>query len=88
MISHLRLEGALAVGQRQRADLLFRRELDRQGASAARSRHRAVPLTVAGVHLAFLVGVVVFAHHPVVFMGLFLFFLGFAPPPTSATRTA
>ena len=27
--------------------------------------------------VAFLVGVVVFAHHPVVFMGLFLFFLGY-----------
>ena len=27
--------------------------------------------------MAFLVGVVVFAHHPVVFMGLFLFFLGY-----------
>jgi Na+/H+ antiporter NhaD/arsenite permease-like protein len=26
----------------------------------------------------FLVGVVVFAHHPAVFMGLFLFFMGFA----------
>ena len=30
------------------------------------------------VHLAFLAGVVVYAHHPVVFMGLFLFFLGVA----------
>jgi hypothetical protein len=27
----------------------------------------------------FLIGVVVFAHHPVVFMGLFLFFLGCRP---------
>jgi hypothetical protein len=32
---------------------------------------------VAGIHLLFLVGVVLFAHHPVVFMGLFLFFLGY-----------
>jgi hypothetical protein len=31
----------------------------------------------AGVHLLFLMGVVVFAHHPAMFMGLFLFFLGF-----------
>jgi hypothetical protein len=30
------------------------------------------------VHLAFLVGVVIFAHHVAVFMGLFLFFLGVA----------
>jgi len=36
-----------------------------------------VPLAVVGIHLAFLALVVVFAHHPAVFMGLFLFFLGF-----------
>ena len=29
------------------------------------------------MHLAFLVGVVVFAHHPAVFMGLLLFFIGY-----------
>lgn len=37
-----------------------------------------VPWTVVGVHLLFLVGVVVFAHYTVVYMGLLLFFLGFA----------
>jgi hypothetical protein len=37
-----------------------------------------VPWTVRGVHLAFLAGVVVLAHHPVLFLGLFLFFLGYA----------
>ena len=36
-----------------------------------------VPLLVSAIHLLFLVGVVVFAHHPVIFIGLFLFFLGF-----------
>ena len=36
-----------------------------------------VPLTVRLIHLVFLAGVVVFAHHPVIFLGLFLFFLGF-----------
>ncbi|MDE1941689.1 MAG: putative Na+/H+ antiporter [Betaproteobacteria bacterium] len=38
----------------------------------------AVPWPLALVHLAFLVGVVVFAHHPAIFMGLLLFFLGVA----------
>jgi hypothetical protein len=39
---------------------------------------RSVPsLDVALVHVLFLTGVVVFAHHPVVFMGLFLFFMGY-----------
>ena len=30
------------------------------------------------IHVLFLAGVVAFAHHPPVFMGLLLFFLGFA----------
>jgi hypothetical protein len=38
----------------------------------------AVPLLLVAVHVVFLVGVVVFAHHPAIFMGLFLFFLGIA----------
>jgi hypothetical protein len=36
-----------------------------------------VPLTITAVHFLFLAGVVVMAHHPVVFMGLFMMFLGF-----------
>ena len=37
---------------------------------------RSPPLMVL-IHLLFLLGVVIFSHHPVVFMGLFLFFLGY-----------
>lgn len=36
-----------------------------------------VPVVIIIVHLLFLLGVVLFAHHPAVFMSLFLFFLGF-----------
>lgn len=36
-----------------------------------------VPIGIALIHFAFLAGVVLFAHHPVIFIGLFLFFLGF-----------
>ena len=36
-----------------------------------------VPLAISLVHLAVLAGVVTLAHHPVLFLGLFLFFLGF-----------
>lgn len=36
-----------------------------------------VPLAVTATHIAFLAGVVAFAHHPVIFMALFLMFLGF-----------
>ena len=38
----------------------------------------AVPWPLVLVHVAFLAGTVVFAHHPVVFVGLLLFFLGVA----------
>ena len=61
------------------ATLCFRRELAAllpvpMGPDA----RPAVPVTVTLVHLAFLVAVVVFSHHAVVFCGLLLFFLGYA----------
>ncbi|WP_367847054.1 putative Na+/H+ antiporter [Rhodoferax sp. WC2427] len=46
-------------------------------AAAKPTAPRPVPLLVSLIHLAFLAGVVVFAHHPVVFIGLFLFFIGY-----------
>jgi len=46
----------------------------RDGAAVMEIR---VPWLVRGIHLLFLAGVVIFAHHPVVFVGMFLFFLGF-----------
>ena len=59
------------------ATLLFQRELSKMQ-SEEQPGQTGVPLPVVLVHLFFLAGVVVFAHHPVVFMGLLLFFLGFA----------
>lgn len=58
--------------------LLFRKELAKLSPMASGTASDAVPLPLIFVHLAFLAGVVVFAHHPAVFMGLFLFFLGVA----------
>jgi predicted cation transporter len=61
------------------AALLFGRELARLPlASSDSNGEAAVPPALLIVHLLFLVGVVVFAHHPAIFMGLFLFFLGIA----------
>lgn len=37
-----------------------------------------VPAVVSAIHLAFLAAVVAFAHHPVIFLGLFMLFLGFS----------
>jgi hypothetical protein len=36
-----------------------------------------IPWLVSAIHLLFLTGVVVLSHHPVLFLGLFLFFLGY-----------
>jgi len=46
-------------------------------ASTSDTKPAAVPISVGAVHFAFLAGVVLFAHHPVIFIGLFLFFLGY-----------
>lgn len=46
-------------------------------ATADRSSQPRVPIAVIVAHLALLTGVVMFAHHPVAFLGLFLLFLGF-----------
>jgi hypothetical protein len=44
----------------------------------SRDESQSVPMSVSLMHLLFLIGVVVFSHHPAVFMGIFLFFLGYA----------
>lgn len=59
------------------AMLTFRHELARIGKQPARDT-TPVPLLMVLAHLVFLAVVVAFAHHPVVFLGVFLFFLGFA----------
>jgi hypothetical protein len=78
MLTHFGWKAALAVTVNALATaLIFRRELaalqppdEPPGA--------ALPAWVVGTHVLFLAGVVAFAHHPAVFMGLLLFFLGFA----------
>lgn len=59
--------------------LIFGKELARLPLQeAAATDAPPVPKALVLVHLMFLAGVVLFAHHPAVFMGLFLFFLGVA----------
>lgn len=57
--------------------MLFANEL-KHGGYDAETRRENLSLTVVAVHLMFLVGIVLFAHHPAMFMALFLFFMGFA----------
>ncbi|MBL79663.1 MAG: hypothetical protein CMH70_06485 [Nitrosomonadaceae bacterium] len=59
------------------ATFIFRQELSRIN-SYKESQDKNVPLPVLFIHLFFLIGVIIFAHHPEVFMGLLLFFIGFA----------
>ncbi|MBH1986387.1 MAG: putative Na+/H+ antiporter [Burkholderiales bacterium] len=77
MLQHFGAKAALAVGVNALGlVLLFGREL-RSLPSLPASQDTAPPWIVTLIHLAFLAGIVVFAHHPAVFLGLFMFFLGF-----------
>ena len=55
----------------------FRSEIKKITFESKSSNSKVTPLSVIVVHLLFLAGVVFFAHHTVIFVGLFLFFLGF-----------
>jgi len=78
MLSHFGWKAAFAVFTNAAVlTWFFRRELAAKGKADGAADQAKVPRSVAGIHLLFLVGVVLFAHHPVVFMGLFLFFLGY-----------
>jgi hypothetical protein len=56
---------------------VLRRHLPATPARTGTPGEVPVPALVSLVHLGFLAGVVVLAHHPVLFLGLFLFFLGY-----------
>ena len=61
------------------ATMLFRRELTALPASSDATIPEAapVPVSVVLMHLFFLAGTVLSSHHPVAFVGLFIFFLGY-----------
>jgi len=78
MLSHFGWRSSLAVVINAMAvTLLFRRELLGL-ARVPTAAPRPLPLWVTVLHLLILAAVVGFAHHPPVFLGLLLFFLGFA----------
>lgn len=78
MIANFGWKAAIAVlVNASCAMLLFRRELGHM-ATKPEGGAAQVPFTIIIMHLMCLAAVVVFAHHPAVFMGIFLFFLGIA----------
>ncbi|HVK54898.1 MAG TPA: putative Na+/H+ antiporter [Burkholderiales bacterium] len=79
MITTFGWKAALAVGVNAlSATLLFREEITKAQSINRQAQGLKVPKTMILLHLVFLGAVVAFAHHPAVFMGLFLFFLGVA----------
>ena len=79
MLATFGWKAAIAVGiNALLVTVLFGRELVRLSPQGDGQKAVSVPLSLTLVHLGFLAGVVIFSHHPAVFMGLFLFFLGVA----------
>jgi hypothetical protein len=80
MLTHFGWKAALAVIVNASAATFMLRKhlLSAWVPSTAAASATPMPLSVAAVHLALLAGVVLMAHHPVAFLGLFLLFLGFA----------
>jgi hypothetical protein len=81
MLTNFGWKAALAVVVNASvAAFMLRRHLARDDSPAGADAEATapVPWPVAVVHLVLLAGVVLMAHHPVAFLGLFLLFLGFA----------
>ncbi|OZI72158.1 putative Na+/H+ antiporter [Bordetella genomosp. 12] len=86
MASHFGWRAAVAVGINAavltvicRQALLASSQGSRASAVAGVDSARApVPALVIAVHLLFLIGVVLTAHHPAVFLGLMMMFIGFS----------
>jgi hypothetical protein len=78
MASQFGWKAALAVLINASAiTFMLRRHLQPPVANSGSTDTAPVPLPVALIHLAFLAAVVLLAHHPVLFLGIFLLFLGF-----------
>ena len=78
MFEHIGWKSALAVGLNATAlTVVFRRHLILETHEVAEGG-RDVPLPMQALHLALVGGIVLFAHHPPVFMGIFLLFMAVA----------
>jgi Na+/H+ antiporter NhaD/arsenite permease-like protein len=58
--------------------LIFRREILRASAEPPSENKLAVPVIAMVISSLFLLGIVMFSHHPAIFMGLLLFFIGYS----------
>jgi len=75
MFANFGLESCIAIFINALATtLIFHRQLIKPNSKIAQSK---MPVTTTLVHLLFLAGIVGFAHDPVIFMWLLLFFIGY-----------
>ena len=78
MLTHIGWKAALAVFiSTAIVTVVFAKDIQRMKI-ANQSPYAGVPLWMVLLHLAFMVGIVVFSHHPAAFMGIFLLFMGVA----------
>jgi hypothetical protein len=77
MLTHIGWRALVAVVFNATAITFLLRTHLRQLDTSVDGETAPVPPLVSLIHLAFLAAVVLLAHHPVLFMGLFLLFLGF-----------
>ncbi|THF56571.1 putative Na+/H+ antiporter [Pseudothauera rhizosphaerae] len=88
MLSHFGWKAAVAtIINAGAATLLFRAELTGLAQSETDSEKGEVPALMIAIHVFLLALIVVFAHHPPIFLGLFLLFMGVATAyPAYQTR--
>jgi len=78
MVTHFGWKACLAVFINATAiTFMLRHHIAGKEAGQVETAVLSVPWLVQAIHLLLLAAVVIFAHHPVVFIGVFLFFLGF-----------
>jgi hypothetical protein len=77
MATHFGWKAAIAVLVNATAVSFMLRKHLHTAAAPDTGGAEPVPLLVTAIHLAFLAAVVVLGHHPVLFLGIFLLFLGF-----------
>ena len=79
MFTHFGWKAAIIVSiNAAAAAMVLRRELGDTPSASTAATSDASPAAMMAIHVLFLAGVVAFAHHPPIFIGLLLFFLGFA----------
>lgn len=77
MAANFGWKAAIAVLINATAITFILREHLTDDKAVAGTTEESVPLVVILIHLMALASVVIFAHHPVIFMAIFLFFLGY-----------